>query len=65
MTDDARTPTLAEMSEEELHALIDRCRSEERRTKDAGRKQAWANVRHGAEGELARRSAGRSSSRSG
>jgi hypothetical protein len=65
VADDDRTPTLAEMSEEELHALIDRCRSEERRTRDAGRKQAWVNVRHGAEAELARRSAGRSSPRPG
>jgi hypothetical protein len=65
MTDDARTATLAEMTDEELHALIDRCRSEERRARDPGRKQAWVSVRHGAEGELARRKSGHSSPRSG
>jgi hypothetical protein len=43
------------MSDDELRTLIDRCRHEERRTRDAGRRQEWANVRHGAEGELARR----------
>jgi hypothetical protein len=56
MTDDAEPATLAEMSDDELHALIDRCRHEERRSRDPGRKQEWANLRHSAEGELARRS---------
>ena len=59
---DEPTGTLSSMSDDELHALIDRYRREERRARDGGRKQEWAQARQGAERELARRrglSAGR------
>jgi hypothetical protein len=52
---DEPTGTLASMSDDELHALIDRYRHEERKARDAGRKQEWAQARQGAERELARR----------
>jgi hypothetical protein len=55
MTEDAGKP-LPSMDVDELHALIDRCRHEERRTRDAGRRQEWALFRQDAEAELARRS---------
>jgi hypothetical protein len=54
MTDESTKP-LTELSEDELRSLIDRARHEERRTRDAGRRQEWEQFRHDAEAELARR----------
>ena len=52
---DAPTGTLASMSDDDLRALIDRCRHEERRSRDVGRRHEWEQLRQSAEQEAERR----------
>jgi hypothetical protein len=52
---DVPTGTFASMSDDDLRSLVERCRQEERRSRDAGRKHEWIQLRQDAENELARR----------
>ena len=52
---DEPTGTLTSMSDDELKALVEQARREERRSRDEGRKREWIQLRQDAENELARR----------